>query len=123
MSDPLVKISNRAADEDGLQTYWGRAYLDGMPYRGKKDPLLTDAEFEEKTVVRRKVRNGFFNLRDEAETQNYLNVLDGVANNWYVLWVKQVDVDFKTGTARAYLEWVENFRQDGSPVPSGNTEV
>ena len=123
MSDPLVRIANRAADEDGLQTYWGRAYLDGMPYKGKKDPLLTDAEFEAKTSVHRKVRNGFFDLRDEGEARNYLNVLDGVANGWYVLWTKQTDVDLKGGTARAYLEWVECYRQDGSPTPDGNTEV
>lgn len=124
MSDPLVRLANRAAaDDDGLQTFWGRAHLDGMPYRGRKDPLLTDAEFEEKTSVRRKVRHGFFNLKNEDEANNYLNVLDGVANGWYVLWTKQTDVDLRTGAARAYLEWVESYLEDGSPTPDGRTEV
>lgn len=120
MTDPLVRQINRfdaEADAGPERLFWGRVGLDGLPFRGRRAPDWTDEEFEARVVEVRRVRNGTFDIDDPESNRNFLNVLEGQAQGWFLVLKRYDHFDWQAGVKRVYLEWVERYLQDGTPVP------
>lgn len=112
MQSSLVKFKGRT-EENGQRLFWGRASLDGAPFRGQAAPLLRDEEYEERAVKIADPHAEEFDIRDPGQKAKYLEVLDGIANGWYQLVFIQ---RFHEGT-KHYIEWNQYYMQDGSPEP------
>ena len=116
MSNSLVKFTNQKDGNGRGKLFWGRADLDGLPFRGQTAPAFRQEEFDERVVRVADPKNGTFYTGDEKENAAYLKVMDGVANNWYHLlyidrWREEGDKKH-----HIYVEWVEYYLEDGSPT-------
>lgn len=117
MSNSLVKFTNRKEGNGRGQLFWGRADVDGLPFRGTQAPNYRDEEFEERIVRVADPKNGTFYTGDPLQNAEYLKVMDGITNSWFRLnfierWRKDEDIHHYV-----YLEWVEFFLEDGKPTP------
>jgi len=117
MSNSLVKFTDRKDGNGRGQLFWGRADLDGLPYRGFTAPSFRQDEFESRIVKVADPKNGTFYTGDPEQNAEYLKVMDGVANGWYHLmfidrWREEDDKKHYI-----YVEWVEYFLEDGKPTP------
>lgn len=117
MSNSLVKFTNRKDGNGRGQLFWGRADVDGLPFRGQMAPSMRQEEFEERVVRVADPKNGTFYTGDENENAEYLKVMDGVANGWFHLvyidrWREEGDKKH-----HIYIEWVEYYLEDGKPTP------
>lgn len=110
----LIRVSHqRQQSRNGEELHWGRAGVDGMPYRGPA-PQFTEAEYEARTVRVAEACNGFFDMEVEAERREFLSVLDCFYNHWtQILHIER----FWRGTSKHYVEWLEYFREDGTRAP------
>src|SRR5687767_5409072 len=68
---------------NGQNLYWGRAAIDGLPYRGHFPPNFTQEEFEDRTIKVKDPHVEEFDISVPAKKTAYLNVLDGAANGWF----------------------------------------
>jgi hypothetical protein len=111
----LVKFAGQGKDSNGNTLHWHRAGEDGSPYRSKAGtPTLTKEEFEEHSVRVADPRNGTFDTSNAEQNQQYLIVLDGVANNWYqLLYIERWREEGEKHHI-VYVEWLEYFMEDGS---------
>lgn len=117
MSGSLVRFMNRTKDSGGQPLHWGRATLDGAPFRGPS-PMFTGEEFEDRVVKVADPHNGVFDITKPEENTAYLAVLDGAANGWFrILYIKRPGEYDPKDKAKAYVEWVEYFMEDGSRTP------
>ena len=116
MSNSLVKFTNQKDGDGRGQLFWGRADVDGLPFRGKQAPAFRQGEFEERVVRVADPKNGTFYTGDAEENKAYLEMMDGVANGWYHLlfidrWREDDDKKHYI-----YAEWVQYYLEDGSPA-------
>lgn len=124
----LKFIDQRTAD--GKPLYWGRADVDGAPYRGELLPPMPESELEERMIRVAQPRNRLFDLADPEDNAAYLAVLDRVANQWAsCLYTRHYHLKYRRKVKDAggerlepdvrikvYVEWVEFFMQDGRPM-------
>lgn len=104
----LVKFSNRL-QSNGKPLHWGRADLDGLPYRG--DPLLVkEEEYEDRVVRVGDPHNGFFDVSIPEENKRYLAIMDGAVNGWFQIICLE---RFVGNSNRHYIEWIEYYMEDG----------
>jgi hypothetical protein len=116
MSNSLVKFTDRSDGNGRGKLFWGRAAIDGLPFRGNQAPNLRADEFDERVVRVADPRNGTFYTGDPEENTAYLKVMDGITNGWFhMLFVERWREE---GDKRhyVYLEWVEYYLEDGSPI-------
>jgi len=123
MSNSLVKFTHKKDGNGRGNLYWGRADVDGLPFRGHTPPSLRQEEFEERVVRVADPKNGTFYTGNEEENADYLKVMDGVTNGWFHLIF--IDRWREDGDKKhyVYLEWVEYYLEDGKPVPYGQPGV
>lgn len=111
----LSKFFNRTQSR-GQKLYWGRAQMDGAPFRGQAPPLLTEDEYEQRVVRVVDVQAEFFDISKKDQKRAYLDVLDGAANGWFrILYIKR----FRKSPSVHYVEWAEFYLEDGSQVRAG----
>lgn len=92
--------------------YWGRAELDGLPFRGKEIPKLKEEEFTDRTIRTFDARNGTFNTADKAQNEQYLEVLDKAANGWWTIVYNERWRDKDNPNEMwVYVEWLEGYIQ------------
>lgn len=114
----LIKILNKRDGSDGGKLFFGRADLDGMPFRGNAAPMLTEEEADDRLVRVADFRNGTFSINNSVENQNYCNVCEGIARGWFQLvFVSRL---FDAEKTKIYIEWVEYYLEDRTPVPVFN---
>lgn len=123
MSSSLLKFIGDRGDNQRGQLHWGRADLDGAPFRARNGvvPLLRNDEMDERLVRIADPRNGLFYTGDPEENAKYLKVMDGIANNWYQqVYIKRWR---KKGNdhPHVYIEWLEYYMEDGKPIGSAGT--
>lgn len=113
--------------------HWGRADVDGAPFRGQAPPPMTEEEADERLVRAYDPQNRYFDTSDPVQNKAYLKVLDMVTNGWAQVLNREIvkvpveriykqedgsqrvehDVVFKV-----YLEWVVPVMIDGKPFHS-----
>jgi hypothetical protein len=121
----LVKFMDQTR-RNGSPLFWGRADLDGAPFRGPVVPMLESEEAEDRLVTTFDAQNRIFDLSRPEDNKAYLAVLDMCYNGWsqlvYVKRVVKVVRNRKTKKSRikveVYAEWVERYKQDGRPMHS-----
>lgn len=112
MGNSLVKFTSRT-HSNGKRVFWDRAEVDGLPYRGTAAPYFREDEFEQRVVRVADSHNGFFDTTDPQQNQAFLDIIDGCMSGWYqCLFIQR----FWNNTSQHYIEWVEYFLEDGSPV-------
>jgi hypothetical protein len=117
----LKYVNNSSSNGNGRgSVYWGRADLDGIPFRGMAPPLLREEEFEDRLVRVQDFKNSTFYTGDPAQNKIYTEIMDSVSNGWFQLihidrWRKEGD-----NSPYIYLEWTEPFLEDGkAPLTPG----
>lgn len=129
-SSPIMRFMG----EGGQQVYWGRADVDGAPFRGPMSPMLTNEEAEERLVRVGDSRQQLFDLSDPEQAKKYAEVCERIVNGWYQpmhrqhlpVKIRRVRRDPTTGERtvtydvimKVYIEWVEVYMQDGRPMLS-----
>lgn len=113
----LVRFMNRTTDAGGQPLHWGRAALDGAPFRGPA-PMLMGEEYEDRVVRVADPHAEEFDTADAGQKAEYLKVLDGAANQWFqIMYIKRPG-EFDASRPRvAYVEWLEYYMEDGSRTP------
>lgn len=108
---------NRTKDSTGQPLHWGRATLDGAPFRGPA-PMFMGEEFEERIAKVADPHVEIFDISNADQKKKYLGVLEGAANSWYrILYIKRPgEYDPKHKTL-AYVEWLEYYMEDGTRTP------
>lgn len=119
-SSSLIKYLGQPGS-DGNDLLWGRADVDGAPFRNQAGldvpQLMSNEEADERLVRVQDVYNRLFDLAVPEENKAYLAVLDKIVNNWAVLTFRQ-HYEFKTATdvkLKVYVEWTEPVMMDGKP--------
>ena len=121
MPNSLVKFASRVDGNGRGKLYWGRAGVDGAPFRGNAVPALTEEEYDDRVTRVADPHNGTFRTWIEEENRKYLEVIDAILNGWAVsLFVDRWKVRVKLGghvTTRhvVYLEWAQFYMEDGTP--------
>jgi hypothetical protein len=114
MANSLVKFHSRTQGGERGQLYWGRADLDGLPFRGPAPPDFTREEFEERVAKVGDPHNGRFRTWIEEENKAYLDVVDMVVNGWAQCLFIDRWRDPEEGRHVIYVEWAEYFLEDGN---------
>ena len=123
MATGLLKFANQRDGGARGQFHWGRADVDGLPFRGKNVPNYTEAEFEERLVRVADAHNGTFRTWIAAENKAYLEVLDEIMNGWSIghfieHWREEIEIDGRKQQGHVvYLEWAKCCYEDGSQAP------
>lgn len=77
-------LSEKGPDKDPRgPLFWGRAKIDGAPFRGTQPPLLRDEEFRK--LAERVYDAGVkvFRLWEPDELEEYTLIVDRIINNYY----------------------------------------
>jgi hypothetical protein len=108
----ILRFAGRSKDDNGTPLHWGRAGVDGLPFRGEI-PQYTAEEYEE--VVRRvgDPKNGTFDTGDPIQNRAYMEAyakcIHGWATSGYVhRWIPEGKTSI-----HIYFEWVEWYMEDG----------
>ena len=125
----LIKFMDQKKDGKGNALHWGRADIDGAPYRGAPIPGLTESEAEDRLVRIAEPYNRVFDLSVHEDNVAYLEVCDKVVNGWAKFTDRKrvtirVRKKLPDGTIerdvkfKIYVEWVEVAMTDGKPMAS-----
>lgn len=117
MTNSLVKFTSRKDGNGRGELFWGRAGVDGLPFRGQAAPSYREEEYDERVVRVADPKNGTFYTGDEEQNKAYLKIMDGITNGWFQMifidrWRDEGDTNH-----RIYMEWVEYFLEDGTGTP------
>jgi hypothetical protein len=116
MPNNLIKFVNKTEGNGRGNIFWGRADIDGLPFRGNEAPLLRDEEFEDRLVRVADPKNATFYTGDKEQNKKYLETMDGVANGWFHLVFVERWREDKDKHHHVYMEWLEYFLEDGQPT-------
>jgi hypothetical protein len=112
----LIKYVNQTDGGERGPLHWGRAKVDGFPFRGQNPPLMREEEAAERLVRVSDFRNGDFDISDPAQNKSFCNVMDGITIGWFELvFIDRFRDPEKT---RIYVEWVEYYMEDGTATPA-----
>lgn len=115
----FLKFSTaRTTDVAGRALQWGRAELDGAPFRGSETPLLKSEEIERALEKVRDVFSGTFDTSKpemKHHQRTYQQVLEGAAAQWIEIIVK-MEKWWDKGPGEppvmlVYLEWAEPYME------------
>jgi hypothetical protein len=122
----LIKYIH-SREQDRIEAHqplqWGRIEEDGLPFRGPSVPMLRNEEYEDRLVRVADAKNGTFFTGDPVQNRAYLQIMDRCANGWYrPIYVERWR---EPGIPQhyIYLEWVELFMEDGSPVRARQSDA
>jgi len=88
------------------QAHFGRASVDGIPFRGNSVPMLREEEFESLTERVNDGKVEIFDLSIPEKAAEWERVIDHIANGWYrVLHCDRKFVEAK-GTWLIYIEYI-----------------
>ena len=116
MPNQLIKFINRTDGGDRGKVYWGRAGVDGLPFRGENPPLMREEEFQDRLVKVADAKNSTFYTGEEEDNKKYLSVMDGVSNGWFHLVFVERWREDKDKHHHIYMEWLEYYLEDGQPA-------
>lgn len=114
MSSSMVRYMDRTQARDGRKLFWGRADVDGYPFRAHKAPDFSEQEAEERVVRVPDYRNGFFDVTNVEENRLFCEVMECCTVGWFKLTFIE---RFWRGSTKHYLEWTEFYLEDGSRTP------
>jgi len=123
MPNSLVKFKNEKDGNGRGKLYWGRADVDGLPFRGQSAPMLTQQEYEARVVRVADPHNGTFRTWVDEENKEYLRVLDKILNQWAQCIFTRRRPDKEGNGEIVYIEWAEYFLEDGAPAQLSNQEI
>ena len=114
MADGLVKFMSQSSDNGNGRLFWGRAHVDGAPFRGEPS-ILTEDEYEARKSKVGDPHNNTFDLNEPSENAAYLGVLNMIVNKWATLLhiERMITVEHK----KVYIEWIQWFFEDGGGTP------
>ena len=112
----LSRYYNERESSTGEPLYWGRAKLDGAPFRGVP-PMLREEEFDEHAERSMDAHVRIFNLSRPEELQDYRQILERVCNQRCMIVHRERQYDPATRSFLVLLEWVEPFIE----VPQAKT--
>lgn len=112
----LVKFFDQQS-ANGERIGWGRADIDGAPTIGQV-PTLPEEELQKRLTKVGNPNNRIFDLSNENDNGDYLAVMDKIVNGWAQC--LHVERQFLKEEKKwiVYIEWVEWFMRDGSPMHS-----
>ncbi len=113
MANSLVTFSRSMQERDGQKLFWGRADLDGVPYRGPQPPIMPEEEYAERVVKVGEAHADFFDMMVPRDKARYLEVLTACCNGWFRCLER---IPFWNKTTKHYMEWVEYFMEDGTRI-------
>lgn len=116
MSHSLVKFTTQTNGNGRGKLYWGRADIDGLPFRGAGPPLLTQDEFDQRVVRVADPQNGTFRSWVEKENKAYLEVCDKILNGWARCVFVDRWRDKQHDRHVIYIEWACYYLEDGNPA-------
>lgn len=120
MDHPLSKYARIIkADDSGAPLYWGRADVDGAPYRGQPT-LLKEEEYESRVSRVADVKNATLHLKDPTDNAKYLSILDKACAGWYQILYRDLWRVEGDNYHHVYIEWTEYHMED---VKSGFTKL
>lgn len=118
----LVKFMGKTNGGKRGNLYWGRADIDGAPYRGPMPALMTNEEMDERLVRVADPYNRIFDLSIPTDNKHYLDTVDMIVNGLArLMFIKRVITRNKKDDrirVRVYLEWVVVVMEDGEPMHS-----
>ena len=120
----MLKYMNERTD-----LMWGRAKIDGAPFRGAAPPLLKEGEADTRLETVFDTYAETFDLSDPEQKARYLKVTGMVVNGWATL-LKREFVTLKTTTTeggisretarqQVYIEWTLPFKEDNQNQHGG----
>lgn len=120
----LVKFYHQRSDDRARPLWWGRADVDGAPFRGEPPPPIPEAEYDRRVVRVRDFRWGKFYLHSDADMARYADVCDRAVNQWFTIVSLERFRRDEHGEYH-YVEWVMYHMEDGAAgaSPRGFTEV
>jgi hypothetical protein len=109
----LIKFMN-LQESNGQHLFWGRADVDGIPFRGEHATVMREDEYAIRAVRVRDFRNAFFDTAKPVENKLYCDIMDRCVNGWFQL----IHIErFWRGTGTHYVEWTEFYMEDGTRTP------
>jgi hypothetical protein len=126
----LFKFMQNVNGGDRGHLHWGRADIDGAPFRGHTIPMAPEDELANRLTRVADPKNQIFDLSDPTQNRAYLDVLDKIVNGWGQLLnrsrrtvihrIKLKETGEKVARMQVlmYVEWIEYFMEDGKPFMS-----
>lgn len=102
-----------SATSDRGKVSFGRAHLDGVPYRGPS-AMLREEEYEDLTEVVQDGHVAVFDLSKEEDKQMLTKIVDAAANSWYSIWKMQEHAALQSdGSVKifVYCVWTQPYRE------------
>lgn len=115
----FLQFRKKGKQSQGQPLHWGRAEIDGAPFRGPTPPLLREEEMEAAVERVEDVHFGLFDTSKPNKLQGnrtYREVMEGVVSGLYKLTADRIFIkakDPKTGMFKVliYTEWAEPFME------------
>jgi len=99
--------------------HWGRASVDGLPFRSRSVPMMREEEFENRAVRVCDAHVATFDMSDAQQRAKYEYILDRAANNWFQVFYTQRNWDPDKKCMVVYIEWGENYIEDTRAYGTG----
>jgi len=112
----LVKFRNQIDGGNRGMLFWGRAVVDGLPFRGPQAPMLRQEEYEARVVRVADPQNGTFKTWVQGENDAYRKVMDMILNGWAQCIFVERWRDAETDRHVVYIEWAQYYMEDGAPT-------
>jgi hypothetical protein len=115
---------NQTSGNGRGRIHWGRADIDGLPFRGSITPNMTTEEFEARLTRVADAKVDVFDMADIEQRKRYTEILDKIANGWAQCIGRDRQFSEAKGTWLVIIEWVEMYMEDGAPTGAtagGNT--
>lgn len=127
----FITQRHNKADEGGSELHWGRAHIDGAPFRGT--PIRVPDEVYEQRVERvTEPKMRVFDLSNPADVVDYKEILGRITSGWCQLLhrdflktttVRQTEVrdannrvigyeKTQSNGIKVHMEWTEFYMQD-----------
>jgi hypothetical protein len=125
----LVRFMNQKNGGDRGQLHWGRADVDGAPFRGHAPLTMTEDEADTRLVRLLDMKVKTFDLDNPDDVKAYTDVLDKIANGWAMKYredtlTKRIKRKRDDGSVeideriRIFFVWGEYYMEDGQPMQS-----
>lgn len=114
----LAQYMGQKQTASGDPLHWGRADIDGVPFRGKSLPAMSEAEMETRLRKVADPQVKVFDMTKPEDVKEYQQVLGKITAQWATCIF--VDRQFVEAEKKwlVYLEWADWYMQDGAPMHS-----
>lgn len=117
-STSLAQFMGQKQTASGDPLHWGRADIDGVPYRGKPLPAMPEAEMENRLKKVADPQIKIFDMAKPTDVKEYQSILGKITAGWATC--IHVDRQFVADEQKwlVYMEWADWYMQDGAPMHS-----